>query len=90
MAKGQYYPPENHILSDAWTGIVIRQITNFPTIHHHPFFLIPAYDDAMQVNIHTCEEEQLLDLGEVTMCESGITPPPSIFLAGWPFCCVHQ
>jgi len=33
---------------DERTGAVIRQVTSAPAIHHHPFLLIPAYDDAMQ------------------------------------------
>jgi oligogalacturonide lyase len=33
---------------DARTGASIRRITSAPAIHHHPFFMIPAYDHAMQ------------------------------------------
>lgn len=32
---------------DEATGRRVRQITDTPCIHHHPFFLIPAYDRAM-------------------------------------------
>jgi oligogalacturonide lyase len=28
--------------------VTVRQVTNAPAIHHHPFFYIPAYDDAMR------------------------------------------
>lgn len=47
MAKGQCYPAEAKFMMDERTGARIRQITNHPSIHHHPFFMIPAYDDAM-------------------------------------------
>lgn len=48
MAKGTTYPPESRTLRDARTGAVIRQVTSHPSIHHHPFFFVPAYDDAMK------------------------------------------
>ena len=34
--------------SDPLTGRKIRQVTSHPSTHHHPFFLAPAYDDAMR------------------------------------------
>lgn len=48
MAKGQRYPSESQMMVDERTGAVIRQVTSASAIHHHPFFLIAAYDDAMQ------------------------------------------
>jgi oligogalacturonide lyase len=48
MGKGTLFPLEARIYHDKYTGIFIRQVTNYPCIHHHPFFTIPAYDDAMQ------------------------------------------
>lgn len=48
MSKGKLYPSESQTLVDEKTGVTIRQVTNVPAIHHHPFFMIPAYDDAMQ------------------------------------------
>jgi oligogalacturonide lyase len=33
---------------DSRTGACIRRITSAPAVHHHPFFIVPAYDDAMQ------------------------------------------
>ncbi len=48
MAKGQRYPAESRMLNDERTGTTIRQITNSACIQHHPFFLVPAYDDAMR------------------------------------------
>lgn len=48
MSKGKLYPPESHTFTDERTGVMIRQVTSTPAIHHHPFFMIPAYDDAMQ------------------------------------------
>lgn len=48
MAKGTLYPSESVKEVDARTYASIRRITSAPAIHHHPFFMIPAYDDAMQ------------------------------------------
>jgi oligogalacturonide lyase len=48
LSKGQLYPPESHTFTDERTGAHIRQVTQHPSIHHHPFFMIPAYDDVMQ------------------------------------------
>ena len=48
MAKGTRYPAESRLARDERTGITMRQVTGAPCIHHHPFFLTPAYDDAMQ------------------------------------------
>ncbi len=48
MSKGKLYPSESRLVVDERTGVAIRQLTSAPAIHHHPFFMIPAYDDAMQ------------------------------------------
>src|SRR5690348_13962136 len=48
MSKGMIYPTESRTFHDEQTGAVIRQITSQPCIHHHPFFMIPAYDDRME------------------------------------------
>ncbi len=48
MAKGTVYGPESRTFYDRCTGTRIRQITAASAVHHHPFFIIPAYDDAMQ------------------------------------------
>ncbi|MEF3308068.1 oligogalacturonate lyase family protein [Paenibacillus sp. GYB004] len=45
MSKGKRYASESSTYTDEVTGAVVRQITSFPSIHHHPFFMIPAYDD---------------------------------------------
>jgi oligogalacturonide lyase len=45
--RGKRYPAEGHTEVDTRTGVRVRQITSAPAIHHHPFFMIPAYDDAM-------------------------------------------
>ncbi len=55
MTKGTLYPAESRCFADAQTGASIRQITSHPSIHHHPFFMIGAYDDAMQRLIFTSE-----------------------------------
>lgn len=47
MARGSLYPSESRRFADARTGVTIRQVTDQPAIHHHPFFIVPAYDDAM-------------------------------------------
>src|SRR6201747_1142501 len=47
VSKGQRYPAESREFADAASGRRIRQITNHPSIHHHPFFFVPAYDQAM-------------------------------------------
>jgi oligogalacturonide lyase len=48
MAKGSIHPPESKVTADPCTGTTIRQITAHSSIHHHPFFDVPAYDDLMQ------------------------------------------
>src|SRR5215212_7784023 len=48
MAKGTVYPAESRTFQDARTGASIRQVTDHPSMHHHPFFFVPAYDDAMR------------------------------------------
>ncbi len=48
MSKGRIYPSETKIFQEAHTGANIRQVTDHPSIHHQPFFFIPAYDDAMR------------------------------------------
>lgn len=48
MSKGAVYPSEARELRDERTGARIRQITAAPAIHHHPFFFVNAYDDAMR------------------------------------------
>src|SRR6478672_13658633 len=47
MSPGQRYPAESREHTDAASGRRIRQITSHPSIHHHPFFFVPAYDRAM-------------------------------------------
>ena len=48
MARGQVFPAESICFRDKETGVKIRQVTAQASIHHHPFFIVPAYDDAMQ------------------------------------------
>ncbi len=48
MGKGQVFPDESRQFKDAKTGATIRQITSHQSIHHHPFYYIPAFDDAMR------------------------------------------
>ena len=55
MAVGKRYPTESRTFTDERTGVSIRQVTSAPAIHHHPFFLIPAYDDEMRWLVFTSE-----------------------------------
>ncbi len=48
MAKGTVHSSESRTFYDRGTGTHIRQVTAASALHHHPFFIIPAYDDAMQ------------------------------------------
>ena len=48
MSKGTIYPSESLTFKDARTGAEIRQVTTTFALHHHPFFIIPAYDDEMK------------------------------------------
>lgn len=48
MAKGDVLPSEAVETRDPETGVRIRQITNHDSIHHHPFYYVPVYDDAMR------------------------------------------
>lgn len=47
MARGSVYLSESRHFSDEATGARIRQVTDQASINHHPFFFVPAYDDAM-------------------------------------------
>jgi len=47
MAKGSVSPREDRLFRDPGTGVAMRQITAHPSIHHHPFFFVPPWDDAM-------------------------------------------
>lgn len=46
MAKGTIYKSETICFTDPQTGVKIQQLTNEESIHHHPFFMIPAYDQS--------------------------------------------
>lgn len=48
MRTAAIFPSESRTFSDPRTGASVRQVTSHPSIHHHPFFYIPAYDDAMR------------------------------------------
>src|SRR6201991_4300790 len=48
MTKGQRFPSESRETTDPQSGRRIRQVTNHPSIHHHPFFFVPASDRAMK------------------------------------------
>jgi oligogalacturonide lyase len=42
-----HLPPEGNTFTDPRTGARVRQVTNHPSIHHHPFYYLPCMDDAM-------------------------------------------
>ncbi len=48
MPVGSTYPSESHTNRDPRTGVTVRQVTTFPSIHHHPFYYIPPYDDSQE------------------------------------------
>lgn len=45
---GRVFAREDRVFADAKTGRRLRQVTSHPSIHHHPFFFVPAYDAAMK------------------------------------------
>ena len=45
--KGRVFKSESRTLTDARTKRTVRQVTAHPSIHHHPFFFVPAYDRAV-------------------------------------------
>lgn len=47
MAKGESYASVSREFRDEKTGARLRQVTNHPSVHHHPFYYVPAWDDAM-------------------------------------------
>mgnify|MGYP000911695530 CR=1 FL=1 len=47
MSKGTIFKKESNIFYDKKTHAKIRQVTDHPSINHHPFFTIPAYDNNM-------------------------------------------
>jgi oligogalacturonide lyase len=46
--KGRVLPAESRWLRDPATARRVRQVTSHPSIHHHPFFFVPPWDDAMR------------------------------------------
>lgn len=48
MGKEVVSAREGRSWRDPDTGLRVRQVTDHPSIHHHPFFFVPAYDAAMR------------------------------------------
>lgn len=48
MPKGAVCSSEAIETCDSTTGAKVRQVTSHESIHHHPFYYIPAYDDQMR------------------------------------------
>jgi oligogalacturonide lyase len=44
--RGRRFAPEGSLTIDPVTKRKVRQVTAHPSIHHHPFFFVPAYDRA--------------------------------------------
>jgi oligogalacturonide lyase len=42
--KGRRFAPESRTYTDPKSGRRVRQVTSHASIHHHPFFFVPAYD----------------------------------------------
>jgi oligogalacturonide lyase len=41
------HPSESRSFTDPRTGAQVRQVTDHPSINHHPFYYLPCMDDAM-------------------------------------------
>ena len=70
MSKGTCHASEVRSCIDERTGVRVRQLTDHPSIHHHPFYYLPAWDDAMQgltLVSHRTGKPQLYTL----RCDSG-------------------
>lgn len=48
MAKPKVFPREDRVFVDPGSGRRVRQVTTHASIHHHPFFFVPAYDAGMR------------------------------------------
>jgi oligogalacturonide lyase len=46
MSKGRIWPKESVSIVDPRSGRRVRRITSHESIHHHPFFFVPAFDRA--------------------------------------------
>lgn len=44
--RGSHYKSDERVVTDPRSGRRVRQVTDHPSIHHHPFFFVPAYDKA--------------------------------------------
>lgn len=49
MPVGSTFPSESITSREPRTGAIVRQVTNFQAIHHHPFYYIPAYNRRAQL-----------------------------------------
>lgn len=48
MSRGSVHPAEGKNVCDEESGLTVRQVTAHPSIHHHPFFFVPAWDREMR------------------------------------------
>ena len=78
MAAGDRSASEAQTFTDEQTGATVRRVTDQACIHHHPFYYLPAHDDAMRrlvfVSYRTgraevfCEERATGELVQLTDC----------------------
>ena len=68
MGRGRLWESESRFVADGAGGPRLRQVTSHPSIHHHPFYYLPAHDDAMRhlvfVSHRTSRPELFLELRE--------------------------
>ena len=85
-SKGCVWPPEAHEYRDPASGARIVRITGHPSIHHHPFFFVPPWDDAMRRLVfvsHRTGSPQLFARDEATGMLQQLTDRDD--LAEWSF-----
>ena len=46
--RGRAIPGESRESRDPTSGVLVRQVTDHPSVHHPPFYYLPAMDDAMR------------------------------------------
>jgi oligogalacturonide lyase len=79
MSAGSVFPSEAREFADPKTGARVRQITDHPSIHHHPFYYLPCYDDAMRHLVFVSHREgapqiymeirETREIAQLTDCE---------------------
>ena len=81
MRKGKRFPSEARRFRDPATGASVRQLTDHPSIHHHPFYYIPAWDGNMRHRVlvsHRSGSPQLYLLPSTSNCLLQLTDRPDL------------